>query len=224
MYPPPRVLQWWRYTQYMSVWAESNQPVNPWQPKQIFFPFWRNSPASPASTDYSRHEIITSTSPPTPSPSSSSSRLYTFLCASYNTHDDIDFPSYRLFFPRSFSQSLFFFFLCQLKDTFFTGKINHHRRYWAPRIHHRQRTVVIICYHLLYNLHVPCTYAYLLQYRTSLCSARIVCGETRDDNVLLQREPIIKYVYTWIIIKSRTYLSLYRIIQIEKCHREEAVR
>lgn len=90
----------------MSVWAESNQPVNPWQPKLIFFfPFWRNSPASPASTDCcSSHEIITSTNPPSSSStsSSSSSRLYKLYYVRVHTHDDIDFSSNRLFFHDHF--------------------------------------------------------------------------------------------------------------------------
>lgn len=171
MYPPPRVLQWWRYTQYMLVWAESNQPVNPWQPKQIFFSVLTKFPCFPAS----RTTVDTKLSPPLVHHHRHRHHhgyIYYYVRVIIHTT-----TSYRLFFPRSFSRSLFF--LRQLKDTFFTGKINHHRLYCAPRIHSQaykqqyrsstanRRYNVITCYIIytylvtrtalvpIYNIYIP---------------------------------------------------------------------
>lgn len=114
MYPPPCVLQWWRYTQYMLVLSRVQSTCQPMTTETDFFFRSDEIPLLPCLKDYSRHEINTSTSPP--SSLSSSSRLYILLCASYNTHDDIvSFIFSTIIFPVSV-------FFTPTQGHFFHGK------------------------------------------------------------------------------------------------------
>jgi hypothetical protein len=115
----------------MLVWAESNQPVNPWQPKLIFFPFWRNSPTHfnllyqtrnyhlyHHNHRHLRHD-----------------HGYLNYYVRVITHTTTLIFQRIVYFSTIVFWMFFFFCYCHLKATFFSWKTNRHHLYCAPQIH-----------------------------------------------------------------------------------------